>query len=233
MEELHDDAGSGIKGLTMGRRVFIVIAVMTCLYFGITSFTIAVGFYQPSSLSAADNKFELLSPSVNDGANLPYAYTCMAGDGGVSPPLFWRNAPPQTQQFLMTLQTDGFRHEDGEYIGTRCEWTLYAIPYTVTTITAGNTDGVGINGGTSPGVSMHTYNSPCPDSSGNKTYYFTLYALNQDLAAVVTEQLRQGDDTADIGKNMAVVATDANMILGTATLSASFCQFSDDELYCA
>ena len=213
-----------------------IIAIIVCagMYVGISDAVAPTGHRIRTNLllSATDNKFELLSPTINDGANLPYAYTCMANGDGVSPPLSWRNAPAQTQQFLLTLQTDGYRHEDGQYIGTRCEWTLYAIPSSTTAIAAGNTGGVGINGGTSPGVSMHVYNPPCPDSSGNKTYYFTLYALNQDLGAVVTEKLRQGDETADIGGNMAVIATDQDMILGTATLSASFCQFSDDELYC-
>jgi len=169
-----------------------------------------------------DDAFQLRSPTMADGDELPLAYTCLADDGGVSPPLYWRNTPTGTTQLLLMLETDGYRHDTGEYIGTRCEWTIYNISPTLTAIDVGNAAGVGTPGGTWPGVSKHIYNPPCPETeyeSADKTYYFTLVALSGDLASVVQAQVAAGDSTADIGKNMAALADERNMVLGKSTLS--------------
>ena len=120
------------------------------------------------------------------------------------------------------LETDGYRHDTGEYIGTRCEWTIYDISPDATGIAEGNAGGEGTPGGTWPGVSKHIYNPPCPETeyaSADKTYYFTLVALSGDLAGQVQAQVAAGDSTADIGKNMAALADEKHMVLGKSTLS--------------
>ena len=196
---------------------------------------------QPHGPTHSDNSpFRLLSKSMYDGGNLPYAYTCMADDGiGTSPSFYWENAPSNTKQFFLMMETDAYKH-DGTYLYTRDDWTIYNIPAEITSIEAGNTDAVGIRGGTYPGIEMHEYNPPCPFGSGNKTYYFTIYAVSEDLGAIVCPvgthmdtktsppTLRCDQDSIDeIGINMASMANDMGIVVATASLSTSFCMYSD------
>ena len=117
------------------------------------------------------NPFTLYSDHMVNGGNMPYTYTCMASGvkqtgTGVSPPLAWKNVPSGTKQFLLTMQTDAFAH-NGEYILTRCDWAVYGIPKSTTSIPANVGDSVGVVGGTYPGDPMYNYNAPCPFGSGN------------------------------------------------------------------
>jgi phosphatidylethanolamine-binding protein (PEBP) family uncharacterized protein len=118
------------------------------------------------------NPFTLYSDHMVNGGNMPYSYTCMATGtkqtgSGVSPPLAWKNVPSGTKQFLLTMQTDAFAH-NGEYILTRCDWAVYGIPKSTTSIPANVGDSVGVVGGTYPGDPMYNYNAPCPFGSGNE-----------------------------------------------------------------
>lgn len=100
--------------------------------------------------SSSSTEFQLLSKDMTNGGNMPYTYTCLAKNGGVSPPLYWKNVPSGTKQFLLTMQTDAFAH-NGEYILTRCDWALYGIPKSATSIDEDTGDAVGVIGGTYPG----------------------------------------------------------------------------------
>jgi hypothetical protein len=169
--------------------------------------------------------FKLASsdPLFVDGGVLPDAYTCNAADGvGVSPPLTWENAPKETQQFMILMQTDAY-HEN-TYLYTRDDWTIYGISSSVSSIAAANAGGVGIKGGTYPGVSMHIYNAPCPFGSGYYTYNFMLIALNADMATSVYAEYTAGDSTADIGITMAEKAKANGMIAATTQMTVTFCR---------
>lgn len=189
--------------------------------------------------------FRLLSKSMYDGGNLPYAYTCMAEDGvGTSPPFYWENAPANTKQFFLMMETDAYKH-DGTYLYTRDDWTIYNIPAETTSIEAGNIGSVGIRGGTYPGTEMHIYNPPCPFGSGNKTYFFTIYAVSDDLGSTICPSgtytdttttpntLRCNTDSTDeIGINMASLADTMGIVVGSASMTTSFCMYSDAQASC-
>jgi phosphatidylethanolamine-binding protein (PEBP) family uncharacterized protein len=179
-----------------------------------------------SSEDSTSYNFKLVSETMIDGGSMPITYTCLASDGGISPPLKWKNPPADTYQYMLLMQTDSYRH-DGLFLTTRCDWAIYGIPSTSTAIKAGNAGGLGIPGGTYPGDEMHIYNPPCPSGSGNKTYYFTVYALSGDLTTVISDE-----EGADTGPNLVAAAEDAGMILDTAKLSVSFCKYSDSQEQC-
>ena len=126
----------------------------TQLYKGFTTDAFAKIFGvddSADSSSSSSTEFELLSKDMVNGGNMPYTYTCLAKNGGVSPPLYWKNVPSGTKQFLLTMQTDAFAH-NGEYILTRCDWALYGIPKTATSVPEDTGDSVGVIGGTYPGA---------------------------------------------------------------------------------
>jgi len=177
-----------------------------------------------------ESAFKLSSsdPLFVDGGVLPDAYTCNAVDGvGVSPPFTWENAPKETQQFMILMQTDAY-HED-IYLYTRDDWTIYGIASTASSIQADNAGKIGIQGGTYPGVSMHLYNAPCPFGSGYYTYNFMLIALNSDLATTVLAEYKGGNDAADIGITMAEQAKAEGMIAATTQMTVTFCRTGCDE----
>ena len=199
----------------------------------------------PLPADFGSGSFRLLSKTMYDGGNLPYAYTCMAEDGvGVSPPFYWENAPANTKQFFLMMETDAYKH-DGTYLYTRDDWTIYNIPAEVTSIEAGNAGSVGIRGGTYPGTEMHIYNPPCPFGSGNKTYFFTIYAVSDDLGSIICpagtytdttttpSTLRCNTDSTDeIGINMASLADTMGIVVGSASMTTSFCMYSDAQASC-
>ena len=128
-----------------------------------------------------DDGFTLSCPDMTESGDLlPFANTCLPADGGVSPALQWSGAPANTKQYMLAMWSRA-----DTAVCNRYEWVLYNIPATTTSIAAGNPDNIGTFGGSFPGVPKYEYASPCPDGTGYKTYYFTLYALNDDLGAYV------------------------------------------------
>jgi phosphatidylethanolamine-binding protein (PEBP) family uncharacterized protein len=216
--------------LSMGYLALTALLVMTfgtMIVFNVPNLWPSAHFLSfKSSGDSSSYNFKLISSTMVDGGSMPIAYTCLASDGGISPPLKWKNPPADTYQYILLMETDSYRH-DGVFLTTRCDWAIYGIPATSTAIKAGNAGGIGVPGGTYPGDEMHIYNPPCPSGSGNKTYYFTVYALSGDLTTVITD-----DEGADTGPNLVAAAEDAGMILDTAKLSVSFCKFSDSQEQC-
>jgi hypothetical protein len=76
---------------------------------------------------------------------------------------------------------------------------------------------------------MYNYNAPCPFGSGNNTYYFTLYALSDDLQSTV-ETKKETKEKFDVGLKMILYAFKKGMILGSAQLAVSFCMYSDEKV---
>ena len=136
---------------------------------------------------AVPDWFWINSPDMvtSDNEMLPFANTCLAEGGGVSPALSWGGAPSGTRQYMITMSS----HSDNPDTSScsRYEWVLYGIDASVTSIAAGNPDGIGKPGGSFPGAPKYEYAVPCPSGSGFKTYYITVYALTGDLTGSVTD----------------------------------------------
>ena len=162
--------------------------------------------------------FIFYSPDMDDqsGDLLPFASTCLPDDGGQSPTLSWSGAPSDTKQFMMAM----WSHADNAQCN-RYEWVLYNIPSSTTSIPAGNPDNIGTPGGSFPGVPKYLYASPCPDGEGYKTYYFTLYALNDDLASYVDKQ--DDDYYKAVGPELLLEANKKSMVSATAQFTAKVC----------
>jgi len=120
--------------------------------------------------------FKLWSTAFDDGDTYPDTFTCKADDGGVNPPLKWKNAPSGTEQFLITLTVDP--HPDVDY--DRYDWVLYDIDASVSKVEEGKDSAVGTLGGTTPGL-VYAYRPTCPSTSspygdsGTKTLTFTVH----------------------------------------------------------
>jgi len=118
--------------------------------------------------SPADGPFEISSPAFEDGAPIPYQYTCRGGD--IAPPLRW-SAPLGAA--LVVDDPDAAREP---YI----HWIVIGIPPG-----PGSTGDNQIPGGGTalPNSAGHTsYSGPCPvPGTGIHTYRFTLYQLPATL----------------------------------------------------
>jgi phosphatidylethanolamine-binding protein (PEBP) family uncharacterized protein len=121
---------------------------------------------------AEANSFTLSSTAFDDGDTYPDAFMCKADDGGVNPPLKWKNAPSGRG----TLTVDP--HPDVDY--DRYDWVLYDIDASVSQVEEGKDSAVGTLGGTTPGLD-YAYRPTCPSSgstygtSGTKTLTFTVH----------------------------------------------------------
>lgn len=118
------------------------------------------------------NGFILKSSVVAEGAAIPKEFT---GDGaGISPPIEWKGAPPQTKSFVVIMHH--FPHEGDP---ARWYWTLYNIPVSVTALPKG-VKGVGVNGTNCVGPDL-AYAPPHSKGPGIKKYTITVYALSASL----------------------------------------------------
>ena len=129
---------------------------------------------------------ELTSTAFSSGETIPSQYTCEGRD--VSPPLAWRNAPPQTESLVLICDDPDSKN------GPWSHWVLYDIPpdkdelgENIPPESQRSWGGVqGRNDFGNPG-----YGGPCPSPPGSTHhYYFRLYALDEslDLAPGATRQ---------------------------------------------
>lgn len=127
--------------------------------------------------------FTLTSSAGVEGGSLPSDYTC---DGTASsPPLAWANAPTGTKEFALLMTTIPSP-------GTlKYNWVLSGIPAGTTSL-ARNTSGVGTAGVGSDGPTA-SYQAPCSQGPGLKTYTFTLYALSASPSLSVAAKAVTGD----------------------------------------
>lgn len=119
----------------------------------------------------------LYSDAFAAGGAIPARHTCDGDD--VSPPLEWRDTPPEAGAFALIVRDPdarGFVH-----------WVLTDIPNETTSLPEGRGDTIGIPGQNDFG--RVGWGGPCP-SSGEHHYEFTLYALTAPLAL-------EGTPTAD------------------------------------
>jgi phosphatidylethanolamine-binding protein (PEBP) family uncharacterized protein len=146
--------------------------------------------------------FTLTSAAVGADGVLPAAYTC---DGvGNSPPLSWANAPAGTQSFAIIM------HHVAGLLDVHWYWTLYNIPATITSLSAGQTS-VGTFGSNSVNPAL-AYAPPCSKGPGLKQYTITIYALAQ--APVLSGGASVTRDT--------LLAAIADRTLATAVLDVTY-----------
>ena len=136
-----------------------------------------------SSLSTSKS-LTLSGNGFGQDGKLPITYTC---DGaGTSPGFTWSSAPEGTKSFVLIMDTIPGPPRPGETdSGIHYYLTLFNIPSSATSISAGNTT-VGTLGRNfkenTPG-----YTAPCSQGPGVKTYTATLYALSSTLTLSANE----------------------------------------------
>jgi hypothetical protein len=116
-------------------------------------------------------------PALTGDGAIPSKYT---GDGqDVSPPLEWSGAPEGTRGYaLLCHDPDAPFIVPGRY--GFVHWVLYNIPASTTRIPEGG--GAAFTQGVSD-FGPHAYGGPMPPPDhGTHRYFFTLFALDDDLA---------------------------------------------------
>jgi hypothetical protein len=138
--------------------------------------------------------FVLNSPAFRDGDPIPARYT---QDGeNLSPPLEWRDPPPNTQSFVLIVEDPDapkgmFRH-----------WAVYDVPASRGALPEGVGEGFaqGVNG-----FGNARYEGPAPPQGhGRHTYHFRLAALGVPKLGVpsgaTVEQIWQAAQAHKVGE---------------------------------
>jgi Raf kinase inhibitor-like YbhB/YbcL family protein len=118
--------------------------------------------------------FSLESNSFSHSEPIPEKHSLNGNN--LSPPLFWSNAPADTQGFVLIMD------DPDAPAGTWDHWIVYDIPAGTTSIAedAGASGGGNLPAGAKPGTNSwgnNYYQGPSPPS-GTHRYYFKLYALS-------------------------------------------------------
>ena len=120
---------------------------------------------------------ELKSKAFAEGAVIPKKYSCEGRN--ISPPLSWRNFPPETKSFALIVD-DPDAPDPKEPIRTWVHWILYNIPARVTSLEEGIQK---LPSGTQSGVNdwkKPAFGGPCPPI-GRHRFFHRLYALDTEL----------------------------------------------------
>jgi|SaaInlV_100m_DNA_5_1039725.scaffolds.fasta_scaffold05289_2 Raf kinase inhibitor-like YbhB/YbcL family protein len=138
----------------------------------------------------ASAEFKLSSPAFGDGDFLPDDLKCIRDGGdGLSPPLGWTDVPAGTKSFALIEHHYPRGTVEGVDDPSYC-WLLWNIPARTDSISRGNTESVGNEGGGTKLGGNEAYVPPCsPPESGVHTYVITVYALDS-----VTIGLADHDD---------------------------------------
>jgi phosphatidylethanolamine-binding protein (PEBP) family uncharacterized protein len=153
--------------------------------------------------------FALTSSIAAEGGALPADYTC---DGAsASPALAWANAPAATKEFALLMTTVPVTGS------VKYNWVLSGIPANATSL-ARNTSGVGTTGVGSDGPTA-SYQAPCSQGPGAKTYTFTLYALSASPSLSVAASAVTGSALASAITSITLASTALNLnyTRGTST----------------
>ncbi|GBL31018.1 UPF0098 protein aq_1250 [Actinomycetota bacterium] len=116
---------------------------------------------------AASKSLLLSSPDFKDGGSLPKEFTC---DGkGISPSLGWSNVPASTESLVLMMDTTPGPLRPGEVdIGKHFNLTVFNIPKTATSISAGATN-VGTLGQNFQGKTIG-YTPPCSQARRQEVF---------------------------------------------------------------
>ena len=152
---------------------------------------------------------QLTSSAFQTGGAIPIRFTCEGDD--ISPEFSWRDAPAETETFVLTL-----RDPDAPRPGGFTHWVVYNIPASVgrveenvpkrPTLTV-----LGLQGKNDSGEIG--YMGPCPPS-GTHHYFARLFALDTEL------KLRPGASHEEVRSAMERHILDRAEMMGTYTKKA-------------
>lgn len=146
---------------------------------------------------------QLMSSFFQHEGKIPASFTC---DGeNISPELSWRDAPDQTQSFVLLMHDP-----DAPRAGGFTHWVLYNIPASVAALEPNvrkeeRLAGIGVQGKNDSG--KIGYMGPCPPS-GTHRYFVRLYALDIEL------NLKPGASTEQVQKAMRGHVLDQAELMG-------------------
>lgn len=112
--------------------------------------------------------FALTSPDLPADSRLPIEYTCDGASSTLA--LTWSGAPTGTQSYAVIM------HHIPPTGDSHWYWVLYNIPANVTSLPK-NSSGIGTLGSNSVN-DRNEYTPPCSKGPGDKTYFYTVYALS-------------------------------------------------------
>ena len=156
-----------------------------------------------------EDSMQLVSSAYQAGAEIPVLFTCEGKN--ISPELSWRDAPRETESFVLTL-----RDPDAPKVGGFTHWVVYNIPAGVGHIEQNvpkeaTVPGLGLQGKNDSG--KVGYMGPCPPR-GTHRYYARLFALDNEL------NLRPGASHEEILRAMEGHIIDRAELMGTYTKRA-------------
>ena len=126
--------------------------------------------------------FQVTSPAFGNNEVIPKDYTCNGGD--VNPPLIFKNVPPKTKSFAITV-SDPDAPE-----GVWSHWVVYNISPATRQIKENSNPGT-------EGLSdfgKYVYGGPCPQDEKVHHYIFRVFALNDLL------YINEGPSFAEVEK---------------------------------
>jgi Raf kinase inhibitor-like YbhB/YbcL family protein len=152
---------------------------------------------------------QLASSAYQSGAEIPIRFTCEGEN--ISPELSWRDAPAETESFVLTL-----RDPDAPKVGGFTHWVVYDIPASVGHIEQNvpkepTVSGLGLQGKNDSG--NVGYMGPCPPR-GTHRYFARLFALDAEL------NLLPGVSHEDVLRAMEGHVIDRTELVGTYTRKA-------------
>jgi phosphatidylethanolamine-binding protein (PEBP) family uncharacterized protein len=166
--------------------------------------------------SVSNSTFTLTSSVGVEGGALPADYTC---DGtSASPPLSWSNPPSGTKEFALLVTTIPVAGQ------IKYSWVLSGIPSATSSLVK-NSSGVGTSGVGSDGPSA-SYQAPCSQGPGLKTYTFTLYALSATPTLSAAANTISGEILSAAIASKTIASSTLNLTYTRGTTSAnSSCGF--------
>jgi Raf kinase inhibitor-like YbhB/YbcL family protein len=141
---------------------------------------------------------KLTSSAFQEGAAIPGKHTCDGAD--VSPPLAWRDAPPNTAAFALICD------DPDAPGGTWVHWVLYNVPGKTNELREGDAGG-GLEGRND--FRRTGYGGPCPPPGKPHRYFFKLYALRSPLT------LKAGASKADVERATNGLVLSEAQLIGT------------------
>ncbi len=127
---------------------------------------------EPAIQTTNTGSFKIFSPSFDNNATIPTAYTCNGAN--TNPPLIIENAPGNAKSFALIVRDRSASDNNST------QWTVWNIPVETTAIAENTVPEGAVQGVTDFGSSI--YSGPCPArDTGNHKYSFELYALTDML----------------------------------------------------
>ena len=124
--------------------------------------------------NAAGTKFELTSSSFEADGTIPTKYSCTGEN--VSPELSWKNAPKETQSFVLIVDDPDNPKK------VIVHWVVYDMPAAAHELPESTADKSVLPNGSKQGKNEDgktRWRGPCPPQGAAHHYFFKLYALDQ------------------------------------------------------